>query len=436
MRPLTVLIVILGAGAAGCDFLPSNQGKPLCREPANAPGEQPQGAALESTTPGLAAEASRLLASAAAYLWQAQGRDGGWHSQHYALLRSGQAYTPFLLHALQAVPESVLPRPSQRVDRALAFIRSRIDGQGVIGTQDPDLLEYPNYSTAYALMCLVDANDPQDGNLRDRMVAYLAAEQFTEDRGFSPEHAAYGGWGFGGEHLPGQTGHMDLAHTRRVLQALRQAAAWGHSVDPEVFIRAQRFLSFCQKHPQDGRPQPIAPGRSAVLPGSVYNGGFYFSPIVQAANKGRRQSVSGSDRLSAFRSYATATCDGLLCLQATGVASSDERLCAALNWLEQHEAWDRPEGIPTDHPEPWPQALKFYHFAVRCEVVGSCSAYRPQPQLARLVDGLAEIQRPDGSFVNAESGLMKEDDPLLATTLAVIALRHIVELESKDLYQD
>ena len=35
---------------------------------------------------------------------------------------------------------------------------------------------------------------------------------------------------------------------------------------------------------------------------------------------------------------------------------------------------------------------------------------------------LAPRQRPDGSFANERNHLMKEDDPLLATALAVIAL--------------
>ena len=34
---------------------------------------------------------------------------------------------------------------------------------------------------------------------------------------------------------------------------------------------------------------------------------------------------------------------------------------------------------------------------------------------------LAPLQRDDGSFVNTRNHLMKEDDPLLATALAVIA---------------
>jgi hypothetical protein len=53
------------------------------------------------------------LARAAAYLWQQQADDGGWHSHTYGLLRSGQSLTPFVLGTLLDVPE----RPTRRRER-------------------------------------------------------------------------------------------------------------------------------------------------------------------------------------------------------------------------------------------------------------------------------------------------------------------------------
>jgi hypothetical protein len=46
---------------------------------------------------------------------------------------------------------------------------------------------------------------------------------------------------------------------------------------------------------------------------------------------------------------------------------------------------------------------------------------------SKLFAVLLPEQRDDGSFANARSALMKEDDPLLATTLSVIALVHAIE---------
>ena len=93
---------------------------------------------------------------------------------------------------------------------------------------------------------------------------------------------------------------------------------------------------------------------------------------------------------------------------------------AAIGWLERHPRLDVPQGIPLDHPEPWHAALRFYHFAVRAEVYAALDW--PGDWRSQLRALIAERQDPDGRFVNRESHLMKEDDPLLATALAVIAL--------------
>lgn len=327
---------------------------------------------------------------AAAFLWSRQAPDGGWHSDTYALLRSGQALTPFVLHALLLVPESECPRPPGGVAKALAFIRRHARaGDGALGLADPDLHEYPNYATSYALLCLVQCCVPGDRDLIARMRDYLAGQQYREDNGFPPAAPAHGGWGFGGERPRGQPGHMDLAHTRRVLEALRAAGC----DDPSVYERALRFLARTQR--QAGSPQPAQDPPS-------FDGGFYLSPVVLDANKG-----------TGLGSYATATCDGLLALLAAGVPEDDPRVRAARAWLARHDDLLHPAGIPTDAPLAWGPHLAYYHLAVRAEA----KAAPP----GRVEEALRPLQRADGSFANPHH-LMKEDDPLVCTALAVIAL--------------
>ena len=60
------------------------------------------------------------LQQAAQWLWAQQADDGGFHSNTYGLLRSGQSLTPFILDALLNVPETALPTPSGGVEKALA----------------------------------------------------------------------------------------------------------------------------------------------------------------------------------------------------------------------------------------------------------------------------------------------------------------------------
>lgn len=354
------------------------------------------------------------LAKSCRYLWGEQGEDGGWHSQTYALFRSGQALTPFILHGLlEATPETC-PRPPHGVERALDFIRQHVNEEGVLGAEDDEILEYPNYSTSYALRCLIRAGDEGDRPLIGRMRAYLTGQQFAPESGFTSRSMAFGGWGFGGLRSPGAPGHMDLAHTRHVLQAISQSGV----EEAALLSRAESFLRLVQRHPQESRPQPLPAGSRIPLDAEVpYDGGFYFSPVVLAANKGGFHS---DDRSAYFRSYATATCEGLLALLAIGVPHHDERVQSARRWLEQHPRWDYSEGIPEGQAEGWRQALYFYHLAVRAEVYQSLSW--PGAWRQELAAALLPQQEEGGAFSNRNNHLMKEDDPLLATALAVAAL--------------
>lgn len=355
-------------------------------------------------------EAETMLADACAFLWTMQGEDGGWHSATYGILRGGQAWTPFVLHALLDAPAAGCAKPERGVERALAFIRNHVDQDGALGLADPDVLEYPNYATAYALRVFVRHGAAADEALVEKMTAYLRAQQFAEPRGFGPDDAAYGSWGFGEQGLPpGRTGHVDLSHTRRVLHALHDA---GYD-DPATYRRAEAFLRWVQKHPADPRL------RAAGLDSLLYDGGFYASPIALGVNKSAPE-PDAPDGLPLYQSYATTTCDGLLALLAAGVSREDERVQAAARWLRDHPALAYPEGIPQDHPAQWHRVLFYYHLNVRAEVYDALAW--PGPWRNEMVRALAGKQRDDGSFANPYGAANKEDDPLLATAMVVQVL--------------
>ena len=309
---------------------------------------------------------------AVAWLWSQQGADGGWHSETYGLMRSGRALTPFVLDALMQSPGA----PPGGVERALEFIRKRVDPDGAIG-RDGDLLEYPNYATAYALRCLMRRGNPDDRKLIRRMRGYLLSEQYREATGFERIHPAYGGWGFGGRHPKGRTGHMDLSHVRAVLQALGPTD------------RAQVFLRRMQNE----------------------DGGFFFTPIALPANKGRGKG-----------SYATATCDGVLSLLAAGVRLDDRRVRAARDWLFSNAGLDRPAGIPEGRQPDWGPEVHHYHLAMRAEAHDRLGW--PRGMKRAMLRMLTRSQRGDGSF-SSDHFLMKEDEPLIATPLALIALQRL-----------
>jgi squalene-hopene/tetraprenyl-beta-curcumene cyclase len=291
-----------------------------------------------------------------------------------------------VLGALLRVPEATVRAPAGAVDRAIAFIRRHTSVDGAVGVAGGDA-DYPNYATALAVDALVAArrrlpavaHRAKAGSWTadiGSMVTQLRAQQFSEANGWTPEDTAYGGWGMGGTiRRPPDAGHVDLSMTRFVLEALRASGVDGS--DPAM-TRARVFLERSQNH----------------------DGGFIFSPVQPAINKAG-QNTEG------FLSYGTTTADGVLALRATGVPDSDDRIARAIAWLDRNHRSDRVPGFDEDESAQasWRSALLFYYAAA---IAGVRPRYR-----VRL-----PAQADDGSFRNVNV-LVKEDDPLIATTFAV-----------------
>jgi prenyltransferase beta subunit len=359
-----------------------------------------------------------MLERAVAWLESRQHEDGSFRSETYAILRDGDALTPFVLGALLDVPEEHFPGKKRVIARALGFLRKKADAEGVLGRGDPIVLEYPTLSTALAAICLLRAGDAGDRDLTTRMADWLVRTQLDEDEGFERDSPAYGGWGFGGVHPKGVAGHMDLVHTRAALEALALAGR----LEETTRDKALHFLALVQKHPGEKRPQPLPPGfeRGESPP---YDGGFYLSPWVLAANKGG-MILDETGRARGFGSYASATSEGALALLAVGLSPSHEKVLEARTWLLSHPGFEPPGGIPVDQPSPWADSVLFYHASVRARANAILDL--PGDWREDLARFLSMRQGRDGSFRNEAGHLMKEDDPLLCTALAVTALGKVL----------
>ena len=323
---------------------------------------------------------SAPLRDAARYLWSRQAEDGGFHSTTYGLLRSGQSLTPFVLVALLSVPESESSPPRGAIERALTFIKANTNADGALGLMDETAADYPNYATALAVCAMVKARSPQDHEYEKviaPMVAQLRTQQFGEANGWTSEQAPYGGWGMGGAiHRPPETGHVDLSMTRHVLEALQLSGV--PASDPAV-TRALVYLQRSQNP----------------------DGGFYFSPVNPEINKAGENGGS-------FASYGTATADGVLALRAAGVPDEDPRITKAIAWLKDHHQADRASGFDDGTGQPWGLGLRFYYAHAISRVLPNLPIELPP-------------QAGDGSFRNTVN-LVKEDDPLIATTFALYVM--------------
>lgn len=223
--------------------------------------------------------------------------------------------------------------------------------------------DYPCYSAALSLKALI-----RSGRKAPKLVNWLREQQLTEQNGWRPEDAAYGAWGIGGPRRRAPyAGHVDISMTRYVIEGL--AAAGVGASDPSMRA-ARMFIEKCR-----------APG-----------GGYFFSPVVVDANK-------AGDGIG----YGTATADAALSLKAAGGDATD-----ALNWLRANDRAGLSPGFTGEARQRYAEGLRYYWAAVRRQTLG-------------ITTDLGPLQRADKSWRNSEP-LVKEDDPLIATAFAVIAL--------------
>lgn len=297
---------------------------------------------------------------AVAALRKRQDPDGAWRSREYPDLKTGLPLTALVLFAFSRLPE--LPP----ADTAIAFLARHLDENGQVGN------EYPNFTTGMTLRAFRVYKPAQWEEMTRRMAKYLAAVQVTESSGWAREDPAYGGWGLGGLPLrPKETLRMDVSSARWALEALAEA---GHiDADPGLRSNALRFLARLQND----------------------DGGFCYS-----------QAAPSTSKADGFASYGSATADGILALRALGADAS-----AAEAWLDRHFQAGRNPGVDA----PWDQGL-FYYYAA------AAAAATTDPARRRAL--AAEIRRRqfiDGLWRNSFS-VMKEDEPIIATCFALIAL--------------
>ena len=101
----------------------------------------------------------------------------------YGLLKSGQSLTPFILNAYLDSPIEKSKKHDEKIKKAIEFLRKK-NNKGIHGKHDPHFLDYPNYSTSYALQCFLKFGSEQDQKNIEQSIVYLQNQQFSENVGF------------------------------------------------------------------------------------------------------------------------------------------------------------------------------------------------------------------------------------------------------------
>ena len=343
----------------------------------------PAGAA-GAMDPELRRRTVRAVAGGLLYLRGQQAADG-------SVLKS-VGITALSLRAFLESPEKYTEGDGPFISRQVDFLLANVRSDGSISTS----LQSTAYNTAVALNALAATKNPKYDAAIVAARKFLLIHQADEDEGYKPDHAFYGGIGYGGGERP------DLSNVYIVLEGLKAT-----STDPKdpVWQKALVFVSRTQNRSESNDQKWAA-----------NDGGFAYRP---GSNPAEYENGTAS--------YGGMTAAGLLSLLFAGVDKSDPRVQAAYKWMAANYTLELNPGTTKKHGlfyfyNAFAKVMSAYGEDTFTDSNGQKHNWRNE-----LAQKLLSLQAPDGSWSNRDSNAWWEDRPQLVTAWSVIALEHALK---------
>ena len=343
-----------------------------------------------------------------AVLWMAKQQLPDGSFPHFATKEKTPSApaTALVLSAFASLPKELRshPKVQEVMEKGIPFLLKQKTKQGLLGdTQDAVPLE--SYTTALALQVLSLWDRERYKKEIQLLQKALLEAQLDEKEDYSVYDYQYGGWNYW-SGIRRNMMRTDISVASFVLEALYLSG-----VDPKhpSFQKARHFLFQCQNYEK----------------GSSYaDGGFRFSPVESKAGI-----LHEEGEKIYFRSYGSVTADGLRALFYTHLPKNHPRLQAALKWLQSHFELRRNPGFPSDDPARFSRGILFYYYASLAKALAlTGQSYFPTTWGKRfwaleLAGWLLPLQRREGFWKNSVE-VMHEDQPILATSFAILALNY------------
>lgn len=349
----------------------------------------------------------RSLQCGTDWLLHQQSTDGGWHSRTYGKMKPGAGNTALVLETFSTIPEAIRPGLREASARGVAFLIRNRSSRGLVQLAD-DSTDYPVYATALLVSSLKQLPADVDPDLSRNLCQALLSEQRTTARGWSADRSDLGGWS------PWQTSPAqadgefpaNISTTVWVLRALQTTA----QLTPGAGKAASQFLNHCwSRESSAGGPA-----------------GFAFTPQADSPLN-KLGWFTGPDSISQPRPYHSTTCDGICALLILKQSPTSDQLAEALNGLTKLPAPPLLTLPVEESASISPlSALYFYDTAAFAQIWRQTRDQRLADQRLTTIQTLLSSQKPDGSWGNPLPWY-HEDDPLLATSLALKALSLLSE---------
>lgn len=344
-------------------------------------------------------KAAELIDKAIAYLRTTQAGDGSWTPQ------PGPAVTALVVAGM--IRHDQINSDDPAVAGALEYIMATQKDDG--GFYDEIL---PNYNTSIVLMALgaLDSDDPDIEQAVKKAQDFVRSLQWTgkskvEGRQVDSAHAHFGGQGYG------KHGRPDMSNTSIMLAGLRDS---GLDCNDPAFVNAMSFITRCQ-----GTKANTMYG-DQIEP----DGGFIYATSIDKEHVGQPKSTAGSIDVagkSRLRTYGSMTYAGFMGYLYRQIDRDDQVVQDAYNWIRANYTLD-------ENPRMGMQGYYYYlHlFARAMHAWGSPTIKttdgKEHDWANELIDKLAALQRPDGSWLN-EADRWSEGDANLCTAYCLLALQ-------------
>jgi len=269
------------------------------------------------------------------------------------------------------------------------------------------------YNTAIAVSALSAANDPAFRPRIDKAVDYLKSLQWSDtiaglpknETVAGPTDVRFGGWGYG------KKGRPDGSNLNLAMDALHDA---GLKPTDKAFQNAVAFVTRMQNS-SETNDQPWAGN----------DGGFVYTPASGGESFAGEYQAPGGQRM--LRSYGSMTYSGFKSMIYAGLTKDDPRVKAAFNWISRNWTLDENPGMKLNDPKTAQYGMYYYYYTLSraLNAYGQPTIIDPQGKShdwrTELIDKLASLQRPDGSFIGDKRWM--EDNPVLATAYAVQSIQ-------------